>query len=90
MGKNLRLYDNPLNYKKEDYEECEYWEGVLNQSSTVSLPKNFKRVVSETVKTSFKLPQEFNIAEKDQIAYSIFNDIIKKLFDTQVIEPITE
>jgi len=56
LGKNLRLYDNPLNYKKEDYEECEYWEGVLNQSSTVQLPRNFKRVVKETVKTTFELP----------------------------------
>jgi len=90
MGKSIKIYDNPFNYKEEDFEEIDYWEGVLNQSSTVKLPKNFKRIVKETVETSYQLPLDFSIPESNRIAYSIFNEVVLELFKTRISEPITK
>ena len=89
-GLSTKIYDNPLNYTKKDYEEIAYWSEAVKSSPDMEIPKNLVKAAEKKVQTSYNMSVRFNIAESNMICYSLVNDLLSKVFGSTamcILEP---
>ena len=86
-GLSTKIYDNPLNYTKKDYEEIAYWSEAVKTSPDMEIPRNLIKAEEKKVQTSYNMSVRFNIPEGNMICYSLVNDLLSKIFGTPVLEP---
>ena len=89
-GESIRLFENPEYTIIADNDVLNELNKLLKKNPNVNMPDGYKKIKIKEYKSEFKIPEYFEIPEKNKICLEIMDGILFKNFGFHIFEPISK